>query len=147
AGPRALLGPLLVLFALATIALVAAWSGVLRIPPDVLATLDGSARRLAATGQSAPGSPLDVWRPLLARGAVIFGIGTVALAVALWPRAAAAGGVVRAEAAVPPLGRGPGALGRAHPGAGERPPHRADGWAMALFESCRSGYLRPMMVR
>ncbi|OLD84396.1 MAG: hypothetical protein AUG55_02655 [Candidatus Rokubacteria bacterium 13_1_20CM_4_70_13] len=62
-------------------------------------------------------------------------------------RAAAAGGVVRAEAAVPPLGRGPGALGRAHPGAGERPPHRADGWAMALLESCRSGYLRPMMVR
>src|SRR5439155_1612585 len=60
-------------------------------------------------------------------------------------RAAAAGGVVRAEAAVPPLGRGPGALGRAHPAAGERPPHRADGWAMALFESCRSGYLRPMM--
>ena len=91
AGPRALLGPLLVLFALATIALVAAWSGVLRIPPDVLATLDGSARRLAATGQSAPGSPLDVWRPLLARGAVIFGIGTVAMAVALWRRAAALG--------------------------------------------------------
>src|SRR5205823_2237093 len=91
AGPRALLGPLLVLFALATIALVAAWSGVVRIPPDVLATLDGSARRLAATGRSAPGSPLDAWRPLLARGAVIFGIGTVAMAVALWRRAVALG--------------------------------------------------------
>src|SRR5439155_223337 len=82
---------LLVLSALATIALVAAWSAVVRIPPDVLATLDGSARRLAATGQSAPGSPLDAWRPLLARGAVIFGIGTFAMAVALWRRAAALG--------------------------------------------------------
>src|SRR3989454_12231350 len=92
ARPRALLGPLLVLFALATIALVAVGSGVVRIPPDVLATLDGSVRRLAATGQSAPGSPLDAWRPLLARGAVIFGIGTVAMAVALWRRGPGARG-------------------------------------------------------
>src|SRR5437667_7310368 len=91
ARPRALLGPVLVLFALATIALVAAWSGVVRIPPDVLATLDGSARRLAATGQSAPGSPLDAWRPLLARGAVIFGIGPVPMAVAPWRQAAWSG--------------------------------------------------------
>lgn len=91
ARPRTLIGPLLVLFALATIALVGEWSGVVQIRPDVLATLDGSTRRLAAGDQSAAGSPLDAWRPLLARGAVIFGIGTVAMAVAMWRRAAALG--------------------------------------------------------
>src|SRR5207245_1567242 len=44
ARPPALLGPLLVLFALATLAFVAAWSGVARIPPDVLAALDVTTR-------------------------------------------------------------------------------------------------------
>src|SRR3989442_2378353 len=47
ARPPALLGPLLVLFALATLAFVAAWSGVARIPPDVLAALDVTTRNLA----------------------------------------------------------------------------------------------------
>jgi 4-amino-4-deoxy-L-arabinose transferase-like glycosyltransferase len=91
ARPRALLGPLLVFFALATVALAAAWSGVVRIPPDVLASLDVATRNLAARGQSAPPLPLDAWRPLLARGALIFGLATVAMAVALWRQGAALG--------------------------------------------------------
>src|SRR5207245_9991339 len=91
ARPPALLGPLLVLFALATLAFVAAWSGVARIPPDVLAALDVTTRNLAARSADASGVPPDAWRPLLLRGAVIFGLGTLAMAGALWRRAPALG--------------------------------------------------------
>src|SRR3989442_2419349 len=89
ARPPALLGPLLVLFALATLAFVAAWSGVARIPPDVLAALDVTTRNLAARSADASGVPPDAWRPLLLRGAVIFGLGTLAMAGALWRPGAA----------------------------------------------------------
>src|SRR2546430_12504695 len=80
ARPPALLGPLLVLFALATLAFVAAWSGVARIPPDVLAALDVTTRNLAARSADASGLPPDAWRPLLLRGAVIFVLRTLAMA-------------------------------------------------------------------
>src|SRR5207245_11810573 len=86
ARPPALLGPLLVLFALATLAFVAAWSGVARIPPAVLAALDVTTRNLAARSADASGVPPDAWRPLLLRGAVIFGLGTLAMAGAVWRR-------------------------------------------------------------
>ena len=91
ARPRALLGPVLVLFALATLTFMAVWSGVARIPSDVLAALDVTTRGLAARSPGASGVPPDAWRPLLMRGAVIFGLGTVAMAVALWRQAPALG--------------------------------------------------------
>ncbi len=91
AAPRALLAPLFVLFALVTVAFAAAWSGLLRIPPGLLASVDVATRNLAAKGQSAPQAPLEPWLPLLLRGAVIFGLATVAMAVAVWRRAAALG--------------------------------------------------------
>ena len=99
ARPRALLGPVLVLFALGTLTFVAAWSGVARIPPDLLAALDVTTRSLTVPGPGASGAPTEAWRPLLARGAVIFGLGTVAMAVALWRQAPALGvGVALATA-------------------------------------------------
>jgi hypothetical protein len=99
ARPRALLGPLLVLFALAALTFVAAWSGVARLPSDVLAALDATTRRLAVSGPGASVVPPDAWRPLLARGAVIFGLGTVLMAIALARQAPALGvGVALATA-------------------------------------------------
>ena len=65
ARPRALLGPVLVLFALATLTFMAVWSGVARIPSDVLAALDVTTRGLAARSPGASGVPPDAWRPLL----------------------------------------------------------------------------------
>ncbi len=91
ASPRALLAPLLVLFALVTAAFAAVWSGLVGIPPDVLASVDMATRNLAAKGRSAPQSPLEAWLPILLRGAAIFGLATVAMAVAVWRRAAAVG--------------------------------------------------------
>src|SRR5437867_1581208 len=73
------------------LAFVPAWSGVARIPPDVLAALDVTTRNLAARSADASGVPPDAWRPLLLRGAVIFGLGTLAMAGALWRRAPALG--------------------------------------------------------
>src|SRR3989442_2329525 len=128
ARPPALLGPLLVLFALATLAFVAAWSGVARIPPDVLAALDVTTRNLAARSADASGVPPDAWRPLLLRGAVIFGLGTLAMAGALWrrgPPPRVGGALPPTRALLPagaPPGRGP--VSRARPG---RPPAPAPG--------------------
>lgn len=79
AQPRALLTPLLVLFVLAAGTFAAVWSGAVHVPPAVLATLDTAALSL------------DVWMPLVLRGAVVFAAATVALAVAVWRRSAALG--------------------------------------------------------
>jgi 4-amino-4-deoxy-L-arabinose transferase-like glycosyltransferase len=91
ASPRALLMPLLLLFALVAAAFAATWSGLVRIPAGALASVDVATRNLAAKGQSAPQSPLDAWLPLLWRGAAIFGLAAVAMAVAVWRRAPALG--------------------------------------------------------
>ncbi len=91
ATPRALLAPLLVLFVLVAVAFASVWSGLLQIPGSALASVDVATRNLAARGQSPPQSPLDAWRPLMLRGGAIFALGSAALAVAVWRRAAAFG--------------------------------------------------------
>jgi len=88
---RALMVPLLVLFALVTAAFLAVWGGLAPVPSSALASLDVATRNLAARGQGAVESPLDPWLPILLRGGAIFGVATVALAVAVWRRAAALG--------------------------------------------------------
>jgi len=91
ARPRALTAPLLVLFACATAALWLVWSGVVRVPPEALASLDMATRNQAARGQAGPQPPLGPWLPILLRGALIMSAATVAMAVAVWRRAAALG--------------------------------------------------------
>jgi 4-amino-4-deoxy-L-arabinose transferase-like glycosyltransferase len=79
AQPRALLTPLLVLFVLVTATFAAVWTGAVHMPPAALATLDTAALSL------------DTWMPLVLRGAVVFALASVALAVAVWRRSAALG--------------------------------------------------------
>ena len=90
-SPRTLLTPLLLLFALVAAAFTAVWSGLVGMPAGALASVDVATRNLAAKGQSVPPWPLGAWLPILWRGALIFGLATVAMAVAVWHRATALG--------------------------------------------------------
>lgn len=89
--PRALVTPVLVLFALAAAAFVAVWSGLLPIPTGALASLDVATRNMTSRGGPAVQSPLEPWMPILGKAALIFGAATVAMAVAAWRRSAALG--------------------------------------------------------
>ena len=88
---RALLAPVLGLFALVTAGFVAAAAGILPIPADALSSLDVATRNLIARGQRAPGVPLEAWATLFYSGAGIFALATLALAVAAWRRSVALG--------------------------------------------------------
>jgi 4-amino-4-deoxy-L-arabinose transferase-like glycosyltransferase len=94
AEPRALLAPLLVLFVLAAAVLAGALVGVLGIPAEALAILDDTTRNLVARGHAVPPPPVDAWRPLALRGAVIFAAAAAALGFAVWRRSAALGAAV-----------------------------------------------------
>jgi len=89
--PRSLTVPLLMLFGAAAGAFWLVWSGILAVPTDSLASLDVGTRNRVARGQVGVASPLDPWLPILLRGAVITSLATVAMAVAVWRRAAAFG--------------------------------------------------------
>jgi 4-amino-4-deoxy-L-arabinose transferase-like glycosyltransferase len=108
-SPRALMVPVLGLFAVVAVVLTLAALG--RLPPltRLLESVDLAARNLAARGQVAAGSPLEAYAPILAKGAIIFGAATVAMAVAVWRQWPAAGvGVALAAmiAFLPPAGEG-----------------------------------------
>jgi 4-amino-4-deoxy-L-arabinose transferase-like glycosyltransferase len=75
---RALLVPVLALFALVAAGFVAAAAGF-------------TTRNLTARSQRAPGVPFEAWTPLFYSGAAVFALGAVALAVAAWRRAVAVG--------------------------------------------------------
>ena len=85
--PRALVAPVLVLFAVASIAAAFAWSGLSPVPAGTLTSLDVTTRNLAARGQGVVGAPLDRYAPVLGRCTLIFALGAVGLAVAWWRRA------------------------------------------------------------
>jgi 4-amino-4-deoxy-L-arabinose transferase-like glycosyltransferase len=91
ATPRALMVPVLVLFALLGAAFTLAALDRLPLPAGVQLSVDVAARNLAAHGQAAAGSPLQVYVPVLWKSALVFGAATVAMAVAVWRRWPAAG--------------------------------------------------------
>ena len=85
-SPRALLVPPLVVLAGLAAFSYAAWRGEVTLPSGTLSLADLSSRNLEARGQSAPFIPYDQLRPLLAGLAIIFGLGSVGLGVAVWRR-------------------------------------------------------------
>jgi 4-amino-4-deoxy-L-arabinose transferase-like glycosyltransferase len=91
ASPRALMVPVLGLFAIFAVVLALAALGRLPAPAGVLENVDVAARNLAARGQVAAAAPLEAYVPSLLKGAVIFGAATAAMAVAVWRQWPAAG--------------------------------------------------------
>ena len=91
ATPRVLMVPVLVLFAALTLAFSLAAFDRLPMPAGALQNVDVAARNLAARGQSAATSPLEVYVPVLVKSALVFGAATIAMAVAVWRRWPAAG--------------------------------------------------------
>jgi len=91
ATPRALMVPVLVLFALLGAAFTLAALDRLALPAAAQLSVDLLARNLAARGQAPAGSPLQEYVPVLLKSALVFGAATVAMAVAAWRRWPAAG--------------------------------------------------------
>ena len=91
ASPRALMVPVLVLFALVTVVFGLATFDHLPLPASALQSVDVAARNLAARGQSVAASPLEAYVPVLTKSTLVFGVATLALAVAAWRRWPAAG--------------------------------------------------------
>ena len=91
ATPRALMVPVLGLFAALTLILGAAALGRLPVPTGLLENVDVAARNLAARGQTAAGSPLEAYASAAVKSALVFGAATLAMAVAVWRRWPAAG--------------------------------------------------------
>ena len=91
ARPRALLGPVLVVFVIVTVALAAAWAGVLPTPRGAMSAVDVTARNLAARGQAVAEGSVTAFGGVIRAAVLVFLIGTVALAIAVWRRAAAVG--------------------------------------------------------
>jgi 4-amino-4-deoxy-L-arabinose transferase-like glycosyltransferase len=91
ATPRALMVPVLALFAALTLAFSLAALDRLPLPAGALENVDVAARNLAARGQTAAGSPIEAYLPVVVKSAVIFGAATIAMAVAVWQRWPAAG--------------------------------------------------------
>ncbi|MBM3220319.1 MAG: glycosyltransferase family 39 protein [Candidatus Rokubacteria bacterium] len=89
--PRTLLVPVLVLFALATLGAAAAWGGILPVPAETLSSLDVATRNVAARGGEVASAPIERYAPILARCALVFGLGTIGLIVAVWRRAPGVG--------------------------------------------------------
>jgi 4-amino-4-deoxy-L-arabinose transferase-like glycosyltransferase len=109
ATPRALMVPVLVLFAALTLLLGAAALGRPPAPASLLENVDVAARNMAARGQTAAGSPLEAYASATVKSALVFGAGTLAMAVAVWRRWPAAGvGVALAAmiAFLPTVGEG-----------------------------------------
>ena len=84
--PRALLMPVLVLYALAALAAGAARAGALPIPREAVTAVELTTRNMAAQGLAVAGQPIDPLRPVLVSSAVIFGAATLGLAIAVWRR-------------------------------------------------------------
>jgi 4-amino-4-deoxy-L-arabinose transferase-like glycosyltransferase len=81
ARARGVIVPALVLFALLAIVFFALATGLVPLGADTLGTVDVATRNLSARGEAAP-VVLDGWRPIMIGAVVIFGLATIALAVA-----------------------------------------------------------------
>jgi 4-amino-4-deoxy-L-arabinose transferase-like glycosyltransferase len=90
-APRVLIAPIVVIFAALTAALALGALGRLPVPHGALESVDVAARNLAARGQAAAAVPLELYLPIMVKGSLIFGLGTLVLAVAWWRRSPAAG--------------------------------------------------------
>ena len=77
--------PLIVLAGLAALCFVA-WRGQVTLPSGTLSLVDLYSRNLGARGQSAPFIPYEQIRPLMATLALVFGAGSLGIAVAVWRR-------------------------------------------------------------
>lgn len=84
--PRALIVPLVVVFALAAVAMGLAAVDRLPLPAGAMGNVDLATRNLAARGQSVGGAPLEAYLPVVRSSAVIFGAAAVVLAWAAWYR-------------------------------------------------------------
>jgi 4-amino-4-deoxy-L-arabinose transferase-like glycosyltransferase len=91
ATPRALMVPVLALFAALTLTFSLAALDRLPIPAGALQNVDVAARNMAARGQEAASLPMQAYMPILLKSAVIFGAATAAMSVAVWRRWPAAG--------------------------------------------------------
>ena len=91
ASPRALMMPILVLFAVVTLVFGMAALDRLPLPSSALENVDVAARNLAARGQAPAGSPLEAYVPVLVKCTVVFAAATVAMAVTVWRQWPAAG--------------------------------------------------------
>ena len=60
--------------------------GTLPVPAGTITSLDVTTRNLAARGQGAAGAELDRYASVLARCALVFALGTLGVAVAVWRR-------------------------------------------------------------
>jgi hypothetical protein len=89
--PRALMGPILVVFVLAAVALALALADRLPLPAGILGNLDLATRNLAARGQAGASAPLSVYVPVMRTCLLIFAVGALALAWAAWRRRPALG--------------------------------------------------------
>ncbi len=90
ARPRTLLLPVLIVFAGITLALAAAWFGVLPGSRGALTAVDVTARNLEARGQTAA-TPLAAFAGIMPGAIGVFLVGTMALGFAFRRRAAGAG--------------------------------------------------------
>ena len=109
ATPRALMVPVLVLFAILAVVFGLAALERLPVPAGALQNVDLAARNLAARGQTAAGSPLDVYMPVLVKSALVFAAATVAMAVAVrqrWPAAGVGIALAAMIAFLPMAGEG-----------------------------------------
>ena len=85
--PRTLLVPVLVLFMAAAASAAVAWAGVLPLPAETMSSLDVATRNQAARGQAPAALPLERYGSMIASCTLVFALGTVGTAVALWRRA------------------------------------------------------------
>ncbi|HEU4370182.1 MAG TPA: glycosyltransferase family 39 protein [Methylomirabilota bacterium] len=109
ATPRALMVPILVLFAALTAAFGLAAVDRLPLPASALENVDVAARNLAARGQAAAAAPLGAYVPVLVKCTVIFGLATVAMAFAVarrWPAAGVGVALAAMIAFLPTAGEG-----------------------------------------
>jgi 4-amino-4-deoxy-L-arabinose transferase-like glycosyltransferase len=84
---RTLLVPVLAVFALATVAAGAGWAGIIPLPDEALAALDVTTRNVTARGGTPVTVPLERYTTVLGRCMVVFALGTIGTAVAVWRRA------------------------------------------------------------
>ena len=94
AGPRALLLPILAVFAGVTLALAAAWAGGRPLSGGALTAVDVTARNLEARGGSTAALALPAFAGVIGVAMLVFMVGTMSLWVAFRRRAAGAGAAV-----------------------------------------------------
>lgn len=93
-GARRLLVPAAALFALLTIAILAAMADLLPFTREALATADVAARNATAHGRELEREPIGIPMHVLPPLAVAVGLTTAGLVTAAWRRAVAAGAVI-----------------------------------------------------